>query len=492
MSNLDDVIKDILGNMFYDRSKTISEQIAADMGGKRQRQIQNPEKLDSWNQFRGKLLQMTQPAGKYDLPIKFRGIQERFDILVPSSKKDLIRVDEFHNTQSPFDNNLATKLFGPWCKAISSGNMIGTSGEDYWYDTTDAALSQCSATTEYSPRYLLGKKEYDPIFGLKDVTEIPTNIIIKQKDITLKTASPADNTRVQDYNTKRVYNPKVNLSKSIKESRLVEDVSGNFDARAYVDEMVKKNPRWAPFQGWGIYKKNWDFVAESNLVGKIVRLPISPVTGRGTYKVYERKCLPLNYDQCLQISWSLLNANAQPNGMKKFSILTEKNKETLSTYIACTSTKGLEKSSKKNEDSLYPWFTRYDGYCFALDGQSCEDVSFDEKGKRVVSNEPCITKMEEITSGLDIRDNTINLPGNRIGFNRGEDYNQELYNFYNDTDPLTVKGRVAFEQCKGYYGEEYNKCLNDVTKNESGDQLDIDDVGSAAISKHGMIVIGKI
>ena len=31
MSNLDDVIKDILGNMFYDRSKTITEQIAPNM-----------------------------------------------------------------------------------------------------------------------------------------------------------------------------------------------------------------------------------------------------------------------------------------------------------------------------------------------------------------------------------------------------------------------------------------------------------------------------
>jgi hypothetical protein len=510
MSNLDDVIKDILGNMFYDRSKTITEQIAPNMRYRTpgsQNVLQDPEKLNTWNQFRNATITQTVPAGTYSFPVKYRGIQNNLDLVVPSTKKDVIRVDEFQNTQAPFDKNGATNLFGNWCKALSSGNMTGTNGEDFWYDTTDPVLAQCSATTEYSPKYLSNTEEIDPNYGLKNILsipdemretyEIPDYYYDSKKRGFGNIAAPTDNTRVQT-NKNISLKPKKNLfslGEAKSENTNYEKWKIKNPYKSKIDYVLTKNPRFSPYPGWGLYQKNWDFVPNTKRekIGQIVKLPISPTTGNAVYKVYDKKCLPLNYDQCLEISWSLLNTNAQPNGMKKFSLLSEK-KEVLGTYIACSSAKSFKKSLEKNEENPYPWTMRYDGYCFALDGVTCEDVSFDTKtGKKVLTKEPCETNMSEITYGLDIRDNTINLPGNRVGYNRGETYQNELYKFFEIADAVSKGEKYGgMGHCAHLKGNQYNECINNITQKANTGAYDIDDVEKAALYKNGMVVIGKI
>jgi len=197
MSNLDDVIKDILKNIHYDSSKSIYEQsnllseIGMDggdqgiAGGKNSKEykaamqgVAAKEELENRKKSAGGMYYyQAQNSEKLNIdnsPITFRGIQKTLDFIIPKSKASQIEVLEFHVTDPPYDQQKAVKLFGDWCKAISSGNMTGKSGEDFWYDTKSPELKQCSASTEYHPRTLPNQPDtIDPNFGLMELAQNP-------------------------------------------------------------------------------------------------------------------------------------------------------------------------------------------------------------------------------------------------------------------------------------------------------------------------------
>ena len=218
--------------------------------------------------------------------------------------------------------------------------------------------------------------------------------------------------------------------------------------------ILKKNPKYEPYKGWGIYKKNWDCLAgDCRKIGKLVKLPISPITGKPIYKQFlndqgiPNVCRPLEYNYCLQISWSLFNGNTQPNGMKKFKFksmdpnliaalpasqqlgkrverLQALGEQTESVYIACSSKNKLESTMEKNE-VLYPWSVRYDGYCLSRDGETCDSV---KKG----SYSECETNLNNLNEffDLDFRETfDLKIPGNKISL-YSDDFQAETKEIY--------------------------------------------------------------
>jgi hypothetical protein len=440
MSNLENVIKEILKNIHYGSSNIISEQISPAPYLNTKRREFETKQMQS--QFNVKKPNSLQTVPNYSgPPVTFRGIQPELDIIVPQSKINKLRVDEFQNIRTPFDRAQAEKMFGPWCKALSTGDMTGKSGKEFWFDTTSPTLAECSGSTTYDARELPDNPgTLDPNYGLTMVMAwLPTDFDLpaglSDKEIkNAQTRITQDQDATKRVNIYKKELPKLAYTPSQKESskkaanfkdkmgKTKDPISKKIYANYVISYWLKRNPNWAPFKGWGIYKKNWDCVAgDCTKVGKIVKLPVSPVTGKPVHTVYvnsqgKQTCSPIKYDYCLEVSWSMINANSQPNGMKKVTYLVKENEGL--TYIACSSNLELKNTIAKNEDFPYPWTVKYDGYCAAIDGKSCDNVDFVEQAngtyKKVATQEPCEKSIDIIESELDIRaQNYLKLPGNR-------------------------------------------------------------------------------
>ena len=527
MSNLDDVIKDILKNIYYDSSKSIYEQnnliseigmdggderIAGGKGSKEYKQAM------AASEERERFLQrQKQPGGMYyygvakaeplkveNSPVRFKGIQRNLDFIVPKSNASRIEVLEYHHTNTPYDQKKATELFGNWCKALSTGDMTGKSGEEFWYDTTSPELKQCSASTVvYRARTLPNKPDtIDSNYGLTDIRssskiindmmstsmsdflnftginkpkQANENYIITNdnkilneegggwigQDIQKMREHEAQETAEKEY-WKSIFGgyKKPEIDKRTKQEREVDKRKEQYlgklktekekeqekkERQEYLKtvnkrfaDLIKKDPNYEPVKGWGKYQKNWDCVAgDCGLVGRLVRLPISKITGKPVYKQFlneegKETCRPMEYNYCLQISWSLFNGNAQANSMKKFKFkpldpmnvaqriaaattFSQKTEKSLdiataeaSIYLACTS-QGLENTLAKG-DIPYPWDMRYDGYCLSKGGEVCDSV---KKGSYSVC-ETNLNNLDEFFE-LDLRETTaMNIPGNKI------------------------------------------------------------------------------
>jgi hypothetical protein len=515
MSNLDDVIKDILGHMYYDRTKTISEQTYnnskllfeidqvdnpqfSDNEIDRQATDRENKKTRQTNSFFATTTQKGTTATSNAVPITLRGIQPNLDLIVSSANINRIKIEEYQNINAPFDKPKAEKMFGEWCKALSTGNMVGKSGEDFWFDTTSPQLAQCSAAAEYYPKTLADQPEtIDTKFGLKNL--IPIYIDYK---FDFNTSEKENQTSFQD-----ALKPK-KTKKQIEqeEAEKVEQTKKTFklNANQSLANTLKQNPKWEPQKGWGLYKKGWDCLAgDCSQVGQIVSLPISKTTGKPVYKVYvgannqQNVCKPIEYDYCLEISWSMLNGNSQPNGMKKFTLPSRNTQRqgVGSTFIACSTKNKLAKTFEKNPTLLYPWQIRYDGYCGTSDGETCTPISTEGKDGKVTTIEnTCETSYEgiDVISSLDIRYQTdLTIPGNEIKLGVG-----------NYQDQITTKlGTVGCPQCGdpykvgkncGYYDSKCRetaqaKCLQDCVA--SGKSEELKDEG--IVFKSGQVIIGK-
>lgn len=493
MSNLDDVIKDILGNMFYDRSKTISEQIAPDMGGKRERQIQKDTFFDT-------APKLGAPINLETNPVTFRGIQPNLDLVISSSNLNRIRVDEYQNITPPFEKPKAEKMFGEWCRALSTGNMVGKSGEDFWFDTTSPALLQCSATTEYYPRSSVNQPgTIDNKFGLKNL--IPIYVDYKFDF----GPTPEEIEKEKQSRFQKMFEPKKTpkqIKQEEKEKKEKTKKTFKLNANQSLAATLKRNPNWEPRKGWGLYQKGWDCLpGDCSQVGQIVRLPISQTTGKPVYKLYvgangqQNVCKPLDYDYCLEISWAMINGNSQPNGMKKFTIPSRNpNRQNMGqTFIACSSNMKLENTFEKNSELLYPWQIRYDGYCGSSDGENCSPISVEGEGGKVKTIEgECETSYVEfdVISSLDIRQQTVlTVPGNELPIGI-YNYEEELKSKYG-TKGCPKCLNIKSSNC-GYYdsackAKEVEKCLDECEK--SGENEDMKDEG--LVFKSGFVVIGK-
>lgn len=518
MSNLDDVIKDILGNMFYDRTKTISEQtynkskyiFEID-------QVDNPqfsdEKIDQAardrennkdsrkDSFFGNTIQTGTTANSNGVPTTLRGIQPNLDLIISSTNLNRIKIDEFQNIYEPFNKSKAEKMFGEWCKALSTGNMMGKSGEDFWFDTSSSAFTECSASTQYYPRVLSNDTtKIDTQYGLKDIIPIYVEYEFETNFMTID-----DVKKKEEESFLKMFTPKKTKREIEKEEN--EKIKKNLEnfkknANSSLAAKLKENPNWEPKKGWGQYKKGWDcFAGDCSKVGQIVKLPISKVTGKPTYKIFSNQkgqtnvCKPIDYNYCLEISWSLLNGNAQPNGMKKFTIPSRnpQRKDMGQVFIACSSNTKFENTIEKNTTLLYPWLIRYDGYCGTTDGENCTQISTEGEGGKVSTVEnSCQTSYEtiDVISSLDIRKQMhLVIPGNKINLGIGN-YKDEF------KEKFGTKGCAKCGQIKtscGYYDTdckkiEMQKCLDECQKTGEGEELK----DSQKIFNSGQIIVGKI
>jgi len=519
MSNLDDVIKDILKNIHYDSSKSIYEQnyrndnliLEVDQTGEfqfsdneidQQAAERGVRKERGLATFYGSQAQKGTPAGSDSVPITLRGIQPNLDLIIPSSNLNRIKIDEFQHTNVKFDKPKAEKMFGEWCKALSTGNMVGKSGEDFWFDTTSPQFAQCSATTEYYPKTLADQPEtIDPNFGLRNL--IPIYIDYKfDFEPSTEELEKRKQTRFQDM----VKPKKTQKQIEQEENEKAEQTKKTFklSANKNLANILKQNPKWEPKKGWGLYKKGWDCLpGDCSQVGQIVKLPISGAIGKPVYKVYvgasgqQNVCKPIEYDYCLEISWTMLNGNSQPNGMKKFTIPSRnlKRQGAGSTFIACSTKNKLSSTFEKNRDLLYPWQVRYDGYCGTTDGENCAPVTAEgENGKVTTIGNTCETSYEaiDIISSLDIRSQIdLSIPGNEIKLGIGS-----------YKDQITGKlGTVGCSQCSdpskvgkncGFYDAKckvlaQEKCLQECMASGKNEELK----NKGIVFKSGQVVIGK-
>jgi hypothetical protein len=323
MSNLDDVIKDILGNMYYDVSDTLSEQ-------KLVKGVQTPALTNYLNQSKTNPLSVgIDPLGifnKQKTPQPSVGVSNQivqFDTCVRGmSFRIAARGSDFGikpitwlNRDEPYNQDKARMFFGTACK--------------FW-----SKIPSTSQFVEPSDQYFFNQE-----------TLLPCQAIYNNERYTAYNTTDQE---IQKNKTKNRYNTFVSNLQKIGQKKW--------------NEILKKSNGQIFKSGNGWFEAN----------GK--KIPAREYT-------YEKNCIRITEDVCLKLSWQSLHLNSNV-GMKTFATIDrrkDKNRPTKINWCACTG-KQLSFDNLTSENKAdyyattnfkYPWDYTYIGFknCAAGSGE---------------------------------------------------------------------------------------------------------------------------
>jgi hypothetical protein len=358
MSNLDDVIKDILGNMFYDRSKTIAEQ-------KDVLPLFEDDQTSWLNNYKfpqNSVYATARNIGQTNI-IKYPTCVPNVKITLPSVAKDSIQPVEWVNKTEPYDVTKATEFFGAACKFYGSepqSTVVQPEDQVFFNPETYEFCQPIFFDEKPSIFFSLFGKNKEPLFKKQGIS----------KDQLAK--SYLQRTKVEGK----------------KWNQLIS--SGNYIGKIYYANFPTEEEA---------KEKNF-----TNGTGNFA-IPITKDGQRVTRRVtldytYSKGCVRVTQDQCMRLSWERLHSYSG-GGLKKF-------KDTIAgkEWCACTGkvidksmitdeikikhkNKGLSVFSQADiqatEEVKYPWDVRYRGY------KDCSKSS------------ECISDMEKVVDQLVLK-----------------------------------------------------------------------------------------
>lgn len=363
MSNLDDVIKDILGKMFYDRGKTIAEQ--EDVTNLYEaEQTTNPNTYSWLNNYQypqNQAYTSMRSIGQTNI-IKYPTCIPNVKITLPSVAKDSIQPIEWVNKTEPYDATKANEFFGEACKFYGS--------------------EPTSPVIQPDEQVLFNPETYEfcqPIFFEEKVDLYYSHLGKNMKYFNQQGFS-------KEYLTKSFLQKTRDTSRNW--NKLIS--SGNYFGKIYYANFPTEEEAKEKNFSDGSANFTIPITKDGQKVDKRITLEYT----------YPKNCIRVTQDQCMRLSWERLHSYAG-GGLKKF-------KDTIADkeWCACTGKvidksmitddikmkhkqKGLSVFSdadiQATEQVKYPWDVRYRGY------------------KDCATSSECITNMEKVVEQLVLK-----------------------------------------------------------------------------------------
>lgn len=323
MSNLDDVIKDILGKMYYDVGETLSEQKLVRKYEGNGTHSNPDEKLNWISKGREGEVSVDTDSMIYN----FNTVVPTIKFTVPQGAKIKIRPQVWYNKFEPFNQTQADSLFGNSCKALVNASTTKSKidpEKQYFFNFSENKRCQPIDNTWKYEAYQKAMMDMNKITysSEKDWLNKWYNLFLRYYN---KTVSNWNN--------------------------------------------IKKNSNGK------IFNDNSSGSVKINLNGQEQKIYSSEFT-------YSAGCQTITMDQCLRMSWDAIHGRASA-GMYSFQTVdTSKSPVVTTNWRGCfpfgsqdffnkkMEEGGLTKAEEIAKDFVFPWDATYIG--FTSDNKNCE------------------------------------------------------------------------------------------------------------------------